>query len=179
MRLHRLALVLGGVSLGCLAASVWVYWVYWKQADFGGGFGRPSFVQFILLANLLNTGGVSLALAAAVLLLLHFRQRKQRASFTTLLVLTVVLVAVQDSSVYEAFMPGVQLITSGPPTAASLAASLALDAAIHCAPSALLALLVLVYGFVGMRSAPPHSPASQDDSVLELHIEPLGPDVAD
>jgi hypothetical protein len=88
--------------------------------------------------------------------------------------LTVVLVAIQDSSVHEVFVSDIHLIPPGTPTAASLA----FDYALHCAPSALLALLVLVYSFVGVRSAPPHSSASED-AALELRIEPLGADAAD
>lgn len=159
MTQQRLAQVLAGVSLCWLAVSIMTYELFlqWVLYDTFNGQYSP---QLSIVVNFLTEGGISLALVAAVLLLLWYWQARHRAPFMGVLVTTVLLVAVQDSGLPEFLFTGLQ--------------SPAMQHAIACMPSALLALVLLVAGFVPWHLAVPPANDSQEDAGLELRVEPLG-----
>src|SRR5579859_2478195 len=136
MSLQRVAQVLAGLYLGSLGAGTWMEGALFTTPPHSyTTWLNPGMVLGSLL-NLLFAGCNSLALAGAVLLLSLLWQRRQRVWCTTLLVITLLLVGIQDSAWHmrvASFMllqvPNLRLPVS--------------FAVVFSAPSALLAVAVL------------------------------------
>jgi hypothetical protein len=174
VKLHRLAQVLAWLSLGCLAAFVWL-----GGALFSTLHGPMMWMSAAMLAgdllDFLDKTGYTVAVVAAVLLLVSVARRRQRAGFIALLGVTILLALTYATDWHDVLFSQRLFPPGTAPTPAIHAAYMAL----YCAPSALLALVVVAWSVVGGLAAQSTPAGTSADSPLDIHMESLHADVVE
>lgn len=173
MTLRRLAQVFAWLSLGCLTALVWSAAGLYSMLRNPGMWLNAALLAGLLL-NFLDKAGYTLAVVAAVLLLVWVAQRRQRARFISLLVATILLPFTYATGWHD-LLAATFLFPLGVPGPQPEAVVIAL----HIAPSALLALLVVAWSVAGGLAARRISADIPADSSLEIQVESLHADAAE